>query len=395
MIMTQKNNKGYAMSLLSDVEVLKKAPMPEVRETIASKVAQYFNAGIFDSEEVEVAADIVRLLAKDAEIRVRKTLSEALKSNPNLPHDIALGMAQDEIEVANPILEFSNALTEGDLIEIIRSTQQVAKLKAISRREGVTETVSSALIHTRNPEVTESLFENVTAIISEESYQVALKEFQNNGSIINVLINRGGLPIGVAEKMIHFVSGKMKDKLTDQYNLSGKTAESLTEISRERATLQLLDDEPEQKTRLQQSSEEAAKYDKVESLIKHLQREDRLTQSIVLRSLCEGNLKFFEASIAVMAGTSILNARTLIRDKNPAALKSLCKRASLPSSIFAATQIILSFLLEEDETGRIKMPGFKQRLLEHITSQDFDKNVPLMPYILALISSKVETHDLV
>ena len=96
------------MSLLSEVEALKKSPMPEVRKTIAEKLSQYFNAGIFHDEEENVACDIIRLMAKDTEVRVRKALSETLKHNPKLPHDVALGLASDELEVAIPILEFSS-----------------------------------------------------------------------------------------------------------------------------------------------------------------------------------------------------------------------------------------------------------------------------------------------
>ncbi len=50
-------------SLLADVEVLKKSPMPEVRETIAAKVAEYFNHGIFEGAEMDVACEILRLMA--------------------------------------------------------------------------------------------------------------------------------------------------------------------------------------------------------------------------------------------------------------------------------------------------------------------------------------------
>jgi uncharacterized protein (DUF2336 family) len=396
------------MSFLAEVEALKKSPMPEVRSTIALKVSEYYNSGVFDGNEINIATDIIRLLARDAEVRVRKTLSECLKSNPQLPHDIAIGLANDDIEVAMPMLEFSSVLTEGDLIEIIRSTQQIAKLKVISRRDGLPEVVSSALAYTRNEEVVESLFHNKTAHISEESMQAVIKEFKYNGNIIGALIDRGDLPIGVAEKLINYASGKMRDKLIQDYKLSNETAESITKISQERATLSLLEDEPVRegtfvanveninlRPNLNESANENVKVGKTEQLVRHLKSQGRLTQSLVLRSLCEGNLKFFEASMAVLAGTSILNARTLIMDKNPLALNALCKKANIPLSIIQAVQIIIEFTANEERSGQIRVPGFRQRLLEHVMSHNYDKNVPLMPYIIALIASKIETKDLV
>ena len=58
-------------------------------------------------------------MIKDAEVRVREALAQNLKENPDLPHDVALSLAQDVDQVALPILQFSDVLTDDDLIEII------------------------------------------------------------------------------------------------------------------------------------------------------------------------------------------------------------------------------------------------------------------------------------
>jgi len=384
------------MSFLAEVEELKKSPMPEVRETIALRVAEYFNNGDFEENEIQIAADIIRIMSKDVELRVRRALSQTLKANPQIPHDVVLHMAHDDSEVAVPVIEFSPVLTEGDILHIIRSTRQVAKLCAIARRENITEGMSSALTHSRNNEVVQELLNNTTAHISEESLMLTINEFKTNGGIINALIDRGDLPIGIAEKLINVVSGKMKEKLIKEYDFSTDRAEKAMKISQEKATLGLLaDDENDPySTKVGKVENVEIRLTKTEQLVRHLKSQGRLTQSLVLRSICEGNMKFFEASLAALAGTSLMNARTLLMDKNPSAGIALFKRAGIPESIIPSLSILLKFALYENHDNSSK-GAYKKHLLEYIMSNDYDKKVSLMPYVIAIIGSKLNTDDLV
>jgi uncharacterized protein (DUF2336 family) len=381
------------VSLASDVEMLKKNPLPEVRQSIVEKVTLYLKVGVFNDEERALAFDIIRLLAKDVEMRVRKTLSENLKTNPNVPHDIIIGLAYDVVAVSAPILEFSSVLTDGDLIEIIRSAKQVAQLTAISRRENIAEVVSSALAHTRNEQVVLSLCDNKSARISEESLKVVIDQFSDNSSIVDSLVNRGGLPIGIVEKMIVFISDSMREKLTAQYNISDEVAAEVVVAASEQAALDLLYEPPVLEPLWLHPAEQILMV-KTEQLVKHLHKEGRLTQSIIIRALCEGNLRFFEASMAILAGVPIMNARKLIRSKNATALESLFRKAKLPSSSLNAVNIVIDFATTA-ENSNLETSIFKRRLVEHIVSKGFDKNVPLMPYVIAIISSKVGTDDVV
>ncbi len=173
MEVTEISRERY-VSLLSDAESLGEKPLPVAREAIAVKVATYFTKGIFSSGENDIACEIIRLLAKDVEVRVRKALAENIKISKDLPRDVALRLANDVAEVAQPILEFSEVLTENDLVAIIRGAQQVGKLIAISRRNNISEVLSQELIATNNDEVVVSLFANNTARISQGRLEFAV-----------------------------------------------------------------------------------------------------------------------------------------------------------------------------------------------------------------------------
>ena len=80
-----------------------------------------------------MAEDIFRIMGKDTEVRVREALSQNLKEKPNVPHDIAVSLAKDVDSVSLPVLQFSEVLSDADLIEIVRS-QDPAKPVAIAQR---------------------------------------------------------------------------------------------------------------------------------------------------------------------------------------------------------------------------------------------------------------------
>lgn len=381
------------MSLLSDVEALKKSPLPEVRETIAQKICEYFNKGTFEEEEELIACEIIRLFARDVELRVRKALSESLKNNPSVPHDVALKLANDEVEVAMPMLEFSTALTESDIIEIIRSTQNIAKLVAISKRQSVSENVSSALVNKHSDDVVVSLLANKKASISDGSLIVIVQEFSQNGDVVNSLIDRGGLSVGVVEKMIALTSESFRKRIEEKFGSKTEGVSNLISETRESATVGLLYNDPVIDPRIVKK-EDPKPVTRAEQLARHLHSQKRLTSSIILRAICEGNLDFFETSLSIISAIPLVNVRALVRSGDEKAIRSLFQRAAFPVSVTEAVSVIIQFIRSQNYQEQRFSQSNKQKLLEHITVNGYESKIQLMPYIMALISSDLTINSI-
>jgi len=118
--------------------------------------------------ERQLAEEIFLIMVKDAEVRVREALAQNLKESPNIPHDVAVILAQDVKQVALPVLKISDVLTDDDLIAII-SSQSPEKQVAIAKRSTVSENVSDALVETGNEDAVTNLVSNEGAEISERS----------------------------------------------------------------------------------------------------------------------------------------------------------------------------------------------------------------------------------
>ncbi|PKU21758.1 hypothetical protein CWS72_25260 [Telmatospirillum siberiense] len=337
-----------------DVDKLLTERSIEARVETAAKLAAQFDSGELSPSERRLAADILRLMAHDADVRVRQSLSIQLKESPTLPHDLALHLAQDVDTVALPILQFSHALTDDDLIKIVRG-REIVKQLAITRRASVSSTVSEAIVETGTPEVVVSLVSNEGADISEESLQAIVDAFGKETTVQGSLANRSNLPVTVAERLVTMVSDQWRDHLISRYQLSGNIAADLTRQSRERATISL---------------SAGADREDVEGLVRHLNNHRRLTPSIMLRAVCMGDTTFFEAGMAELGGVPLVNAQILIHDSGELGFKAIYEKAKLPATLFPAFRCALDVAHENAfDGGEQDRERYCRRMIERILTQ--------------------------
>src|SRR5262249_55082967 len=101
---------------------------------------------------------LLETLAVDQVVRVRKILSSALAREPAAPHPIVLTLARDsEPEVAEPVLEHSPVLTEGDLIDLVEGGAPAWAQTAIAGRAEVSVKLAEAIRTKGKPTAVERL----------------------------------------------------------------------------------------------------------------------------------------------------------------------------------------------------------------------------------------------
>ena len=363
-----------------DVKKLTNEPSGRVRSMVAAKIAADYRSGNFSKAEAQIASDIFRILMKDVEKKVRKTLSEQLCMSPNVPHDIIMHLAQDENEVAIPVLESSIVLTEDDLMAIVRSTGEVIKLCAIARRDTVSEGLSACLLETRNENVLTTLFENRGANIAEKDMLIAWSQISSSKSLLETLVHRGGLPLSVAEKVYYVVSDELKRHMARSYKIGLPVADKAASDAREWEMLGIL---PSDGAISPDNDED------VEDLIDQLYMGNRLTHSILIRSLCVGALSIFEAGIARLAGVPRVNARILLMDSGSLGFQAIYKVANMPEGFYEAIRVLLRISLEETEFGRNKRADFRKRVIDRIYMEGHHRSVENMEYLLSIIGGKI------
>ena len=209
---------------MEDVDRLAKDPSPAARAGTAAKLAQQFNASAFNAVEIQLAQEIFRVMARDAEVRVREALAANLKSNPNLPRDVAVALGKDVDTVSLPILSFSEVLTPEDLILIVNANASFTKMEAIAGRPTVAESVSAALVERGSEKVIAKLLSNPGAAVSEPSMHVVVDRFGDSELVQEPLVHRATLPVTVTERLMSHVADHLRNYLLSKHQISPEVA---------------------------------------------------------------------------------------------------------------------------------------------------------------------------
>ena len=356
----------------ADVKHLLEDTSAQGRADISGKIAATYAGAVLDTKERQIAEQIFRLLIRDTEVKVRATLAGHIKESTQIPRDIVMSMASDVAEVSSPILEYSEVLSDQDLLDIIHSTEDISRYVAISKRKTVSESVTDSLVHKGNDEVVGTLLNNTGANISDIVFDRIVDEYKENESLMQAVTSRPQLPPATVEKMMSVVSEGIADTLKKKYKVAGEQIQKEVDKSRETETLNLV--------------RAAKSHDDVEKLITQMQDSDRLTPSMILSALCQGNFDFFESSLAKLSSIPVENARTLIADRGELGFRAIYNKSGLPDAMFPAVKLLLKIVREMDAEGN-KATGasYANRIVERILHYSEENPIENLSYIIALV----------
>jgi len=207
-----------------DVRRLLASPDAGIRAEIAGKIASQHPA--LTETQRKLAEDIFRIMVKDAEVRVREALAQQLKANPLVPHDVALTLAQDVGSVALPILQFSEVLTDNDLLELVK-IQDHDKLAAMAQRSHISADLSDALVNSGDGGVVATLVSNRGAELRETTLKQVVDQYSDGTTVSNALAERPGLPVTIVERLLNRVSENIRAHLLRRKDLSPEMATTL------------------------------------------------------------------------------------------------------------------------------------------------------------------------
>ncbi len=179
----------------------------------------FFGAtGTLSDAEQSIMSDILRQLVQDVEISVRKHLAIQLSNQLDAPHELVIALANDDSEVAYPLLLRSRVLRDQDLVAIIHHRTLEHQL-AISMRETVSTTVSAALAETGEETVIKRLLENHNAEIARDTMAHLVEQSRRLDSLQKPLIHRTDLPTDLAEKMYWWVSAALRTHIVENFDV--------------------------------------------------------------------------------------------------------------------------------------------------------------------------------
>jgi uncharacterized protein (DUF2336 family) len=352
-------------------------PSSQIRAELAGYAVQSLQNPNLKLTEIDAAVDVLRILARDLEVQVRRSLALSLCHSTIAPHDVILRLANDVSDVALPVLQFSGVLTDEDLEQLIENAEEVMKLVAIARRDKLSDGVAGKLIQSGEERVIYTLFRNNQANISDRTIDQNWSTISSSQNLLETLVQRGGLSVAIAEKLYTIVSSEMKRYLASTYQLPDILVEDSIDRFREEKTLNLTS--PNLNTQEKE----------VDALVHQLYTSNRLSYSIVIRALCNGDLAFFEAAMSRLAGVPKKNAHILIYDSGSLGFKAFYEKAKLPSAFYDAIHTILRMGIEIKSSGGMPAAEFRNTLITQIQAKGLDYTIENMHYLLSLVMQTV------
>lgn len=321
---------------LSQLIALSKDSSARGRRQLFSNISDLFLADdsrLSEREHALVTSILTKLLT-EIETTLRQNLAEELAELPEAPHDLINLLANDEIDVARPILFKSHILAEPDLIEIIQNRSK-EHLLVIAERDDVSSTISELLINFGDEDVVSNLIENGDAKISRESMEYLVEESKRIDRFQEPLIARHDIPTDLAHKMFWWVSAALRRHILQNFEID--------ELD--------LNEKIIAATKTEYRYDVAKNTSHADKLINELAERNELTGKFLVQTLRGKQIRLFITGLAHKATLPYLTISRFIYDPNAEAMAVVLRALEFDRNAFSAI-----FLLTRNisDSGKIK-----------------------------------------
>lgn len=266
------------------------------KERLVSQMASLVSTKM-EPKDQELAADVMMSLMKQAEIDIRESLSDRLAFMDDVPSRVLHEFIHDVISVAEPVLSHSPCLSDMDLMYVIRS-KPAQYWHAIARRRDLKVAMLDHLADTRDEKTASILLSNKAVTLHHRVLKTFTEMGRYSKSLAESLAYRDELPSDLAMEVYWHVSVKLRAHLEENF-----------EIPKERldAALQdILQDFSDTSGGLGDYQPTIMMID----LAKRYGRLNRISDTMLIKTLQRGQAKFF---IALMAQRARLSHEQVFR----------------------------------------------------------------------------------
>ncbi|MBX3476409.1 MAG: DUF2336 domain-containing protein [Brevundimonas sp.] len=360
----------------ADIRRLIKAGDDDDRAAAAHKLCRSMDRDDLTEADRAAAQKILRVLAEDAAELVRRALVVTLKASDLVPRDVARRLAADIDSIALPLIGACPAFTDDDLIEIVRAGAPLRQA-AVASRPRVSRDVADVLAEVGCEAAVRTLAANDNADLSEAALGRVVDRFGASGEVVAAVAYRRVLPLEITERLVALASDAVREHLLTRHALAPEAAIRLAEFSRERATVDLVD--------------QAAASPDLTRFVAQLSARKALTASLLLRALARGQMTFVEHGLAELAGTPHSRAWLMVHDAGPLGLKAIYDRAGLPPRLFQAFRAGVDVWRElqaegADTTGEV----FREQMLQRFLTQRPNVSRDDLAYLLERLDRPAE-----
>jgi len=299
----------------------------EGREFLVTAAGEFIaeQNGVLNDNERALMTDILSRLVKDVEVSVRQKLALRLADIENAPHTLIVELANDEIEIAAPVLKRSKVLNDIDLIDVIRHKTLEHQL-AVALRESISAPVSDALVQSGNPDAVEALLKNEGAAFGPETLETVVEQSRDRRNYQEPLLQRAELGPALAKRMYWWVSAALRTAILDRYELDPQSFDNAMEAA-------------VQDTLVEEGADADNKT--APETLAALMKFDEVAQNDLVKALRAGNITQFQLMFQKATGLALPMLRVVLFEPGGERLAIVCRAIDMVPKVFAAIYRLL------------------------------------------------------
>lgn len=343
---------------------LAKDKSPGARSKLTSCISRILEMDV-TTRESEMVADVLVDLLRQAEKDMRQSVAEQLSTLENVPLRLILQLANDEIEIATPILKRSEILSDLDLTYIIKA-KSAQYWRVIATRKHLGDQVIDLLADTHDYETALSLVQNLDISLTEHAALTISDMAQTHEDLAVPLLRRKEISNAVITRLYEYVGQEIKNYILKNFKLdTNKIIESVDNIVQEF-----------------KDSLEPGEFVPAEYMIKAAQvfhQKGQLTPKLMLRTLRRGHFRSFVAQFSVFAELNIKTVGEILMQSHGQGLAIACKAYGIEKQDFVSIFLLTNQfrnsgrMVETDEMT--KAITYYNRVEQHVALQIIKNSV--------------------
>lgn len=302
-------------------------PQPESRAELATIMADLLAVELTTSEKTLIT-DVLMGVMRQAEVDLRRAVSERLSTMENIPLRIVVHLANDEIAVADPILRRSRILDNMDLTYIVKA-QKEEHWRAIANRPDMSKGLINALADTGDVNTAITLAKNKSIYLTGHALGILSGMAKVSNDLAEPLLMRDELPDEMAALMYDFVSSELKEYISDNYSIevAEATAEIVKEVVQDISATRLLKYRPS--------------ADMIASAEILLER-GHLNPALMVEGLKRGQMSNFISMFSVYCGLPAGTVEEMLKQPTAQGMAIACKAMQIEKSEFVSMFLLTS-----------------------------------------------------
>jgi uncharacterized protein (DUF2336 family) len=210
---------------LKELALVARDRSPDGRSRMFALLARLFwrRGAIMKPKERVMLAEILRVLRPKTLAEARMELAYEIAGSTLAEPELLKVFAEDEIEIASPVLFASNRLEPSDLVAVIESKGS-AHAAIIAKRKGPTIAMVDAMARLEEPEILRGLLANPEAPFSIPALSAAALVAMTDVELQALVAERRELPESLAEDMMTWADPAVCETLNQRFLFDAQAA---------------------------------------------------------------------------------------------------------------------------------------------------------------------------